>query len=373
MGCRRFNLIVLLVLAVGSVPAAQIRIGPQPTATTGLLGAYALSSGVDASGNNRNLTLVNTATVPGKYADAQRFNGTSSRAWVNIANPNLPTFTLEAWVYFNPTVKTRRGPVLEPRGASGGWQAIVYKSPDDIFLAEAGGFLTMGFTSTTGTFVQVVSPTMYAEGQWVFVAAVFDGSTLMLYENGVLKASGPGSGAIRMSNSPIEIGGSAVDQGWLNGMVDNVRAYSRALTVAELTTDMSTPLDLKPEAVVGWQIEVFPKGTDPATGPVTALTTFPIMGAMCNLAPGKPPVGTVVNPTTIRLSDPNNAGKECELAAAGFLNSVPLGAGWFSTASAQGATTISARSAPSNAFDRTAAAVPPATPGAVTVPVPTPK
>lgn len=363
-----------LAIVLAAAPlSAQIRIGPQPTATTGLLAAYALSSGVDASGNNRPLTLVNTTTVPGKYADAQRFNGTSSRAWVNIANPNLPTFTLEAWVYFTPTKVTRRGPVLEPRGPSGGWQGIIYKSPDDIFLAEAGGFLTMGFTSTAGNFVQVVSPTMYAEGKWIFVAAVFDGAQLRLYEDGVLMAAGPGSGSIRMSNSPIEIGGSQADSGWLNGMVDNVRAYARALTLAELTTDMSTPLDIKPEAVVGWQIEVWPKGADPATGSVTALSSFPIASARCNLTETTPPTGTVVNPTTIRLDDPNAAGKECELAASAFFNGVPLGTGWFSTASAQGATTISARSAPSNAFDRTAAAVAPATPGGVTVPVPTPK
>ena len=370
----RALLIALAALVMLATPLlSQIRFGPQPTATTGLLGAYAMSTGVDASGNNRNLTLVNTTTAPGKYDQAQRFNGTSSRAWVNIANPVLPNFTLEAWVFFSPVVKSRKGPVLEPRGPSGGWQAIVYKSPDDIFLAEAGGFLTMGFTSTAGNFVQVISPTQYQENKWIFVAAVFDGSTLLLYEDGVLKASGPGSGAIRMSNSPVEIGGSAVDQGWLTGMVDNVRAYSRALTLTELNTDMSTPLDLKPEAVTGWQIEVWPKGADPATSPVTALTSFPITGALCNQAPGKPPTGVVVNPTTIRLNDPNAAGKECELAAASFFNGVPLGTGWFSTAAAQGATTISARSAPSNSFDRTAAAVPPATPGTVTVPVPTPK
>ena len=44
------------------------------------------------------------------------------------------------------------------------------------------------------------------------------------------------------SSAPLRIGGNAVWSEWFTGQIDDVRVYNRALTVAEVQTDMNTPV-----------------------------------------------------------------------------------------------------------------------------------
>ena len=50
------------------------------------------------------------------------------------------------------------------------------------------------------------------------------------------------SGAIQSSSSPLWIGGNQPYGEYFNGLIDDVRVYNRALTQAEIQTDMATPL-----------------------------------------------------------------------------------------------------------------------------------
>jgi len=94
---------------------------------------------------------------------------------------------------------------------------------------------------------------------------------------------------------------------------------------------------------------------------------FPKANALCNQAAEKPPVGVVQNPTTARVTDPLNAGKECELTIEAFVLSLPVGSGYTSTAKAKGATTVSEASPPSNPFDRVLVITPPPAPGGTVI------
>ena len=78
-------------------------------------------------------------------------------------------------------------------------------------------------------------------GSWTHVALTYDGSLLRLYVNGVQAASANVSGAIQSSSSPLWIGGNQYDENFV-GLIDDVRVYNRALTQAEIQTDMATPL-----------------------------------------------------------------------------------------------------------------------------------
>ena len=44
------------------------------------------------------------------------------------------------------------------------------------------------------------------------------------------------------SNNPLRIGGNAVWSEWFAGQIDEVRVYNRALTTAEIQTDMTAPI-----------------------------------------------------------------------------------------------------------------------------------
>jgi concanavalin A-like lectin/glucanase superfamily protein len=44
------------------------------------------------------------------------------------------------------------------------------------------------------------------------------------------------------STKPVRIGGNAVWGEYFKGLVDDVRIYNRALSLAEIQTDMNTPV-----------------------------------------------------------------------------------------------------------------------------------
>jgi hypothetical protein len=73
------------------------------------------------------------------------------------------------------------------------------------------------------------------------VAVTYDGSLLRLYVNGVQVASGNVAGAIQQSSNPLWIGGNQYNEDFI-GLIDDVRVYNRALTQAEIQSDMATPL-----------------------------------------------------------------------------------------------------------------------------------
>ena len=71
----------------------------------------------------------------------------------------------------------------------------------------------------------------------------YDGSAIRLYVNGALAATAAGvAGSMPNSALPLDIGGNNVWSEWFIGRIDEVRLYNRALSLAELQTDMNTPI-----------------------------------------------------------------------------------------------------------------------------------
>jgi hypothetical protein len=77
-------------------------------------------------------------------------------------------------------------------------------------------------------------------GSWTFLTETYDGTTLRLYVNGTQASSKAVTGSMPNSTGPLKIGGNSLWAEWFSGLVDNVRVYNRALTAAEITTDMNT-------------------------------------------------------------------------------------------------------------------------------------
>ena len=81
-------------------------------------------------------------------------------------------------------------------------------------------------------------------GQWQHLAATYDGTTARFYIDGVMVASRTVSAGVGTSNIwRIGAYGSAAG-GFFDGLIDNVRIYSRALSDAEVQTDMNTPVTM---------------------------------------------------------------------------------------------------------------------------------
>jgi hypothetical protein len=205
---------------------------------TGLVAAFGFNEGVgvqvtDASGQG-NAGTISSATwsAAGKFGTSLSFNGTSS--WVTVADAaslDLTTgLTLEAWI--NPAVGTAWRTVVLKENATG----LAYALYSANNASRPAGFVhTNADWGLNGTSAVALSV-------WTHLALTFDGTTLRMFVNGVQASSTSVAGATVMTNGPLRIGGNAVWGEYFKGLIDEVRIYNRALTAAEIQTDMATPI-----------------------------------------------------------------------------------------------------------------------------------
>jgi hypothetical protein len=140
--------------------------------------------------------------------------------------------TLEAWV----------------RPSSNGitaWRTVVLK--------EQSGQLIYALYSNTDTnrpsghvYVggdrDVRGTSQVAANTWTHLATTYDGSRLRLYVNGTLVNTRAQTGKILTSGGVLRIGGNSVWPEFFRGRIDEVRIYNRALTAAEIQSDMNAPV-----------------------------------------------------------------------------------------------------------------------------------
>jgi hypothetical protein len=196
----------------------------------------ASGSTVTDSSNNGNTGTITGAvrTTAGRFGSALTFNGTSD--WVTIADAAsldvTNQMTLEAWV--RPSAVTSWRTVLMKEQTNGlvyGLYANSDTNRPSVHVNSAGE------KDTRGT-------AQLAVNTWTHLAATYDGANLRLYVNGVQASSKADTGNLPNSTGALRIGGNSVWSEWFAGQIDEVRVYTRALTAAEITTDMN-------KAVVG--------------------------------------------------------------------------------------------------------------------------
>jgi chitodextrinase len=231
---------VIFMIAV--VLFALITLHKSSAATNGLVAAYGFneSSGVaatDSSGNNNNGTISNaTRSTSGKYGGALSFNGAKKNNYVSIPDSTplhlTSGMTLEAWI--NPASVTGSWRTVILKERPGGMAYSLYANNDA--NRPVGQIFNTAERNAQGT-------ASVALNTWTHLSTTYDGSSLRLYVNGVQVSSVPASGNIINSTGLLKIGGNAVWGEWFNGLIDEVRVYNRALSAAEIQTDMNTPVE----------------------------------------------------------------------------------------------------------------------------------
>jgi len=197
--------------------------------------AYGFNEGsgtvvTDVSGNGNNGTISGaTWTASGKYGTALSFNGTNALVTINNAASLQLTsgMTLEAWVY--------------PTTVSNKWRDVIYKGNNNYYLE--GSSNNSRRPALGGTFGSPIYGTAaLTANTWTHLAGTYDGATMSLYINGVQVTSRAQTGAIATSTNPLQIGGDSIYGQFFVGRIDEVRVYSRALSAAEIQSDMNMPL-----------------------------------------------------------------------------------------------------------------------------------
>ena len=187
----------------------------------------------DASGNGNNGTISGaTWTTSGKYGNALTFNGTSALVTINNA-PSLQltsAMTLEAWVY--------------PTTVNSTWRDVIYKGNDNYYLegTSSNSAHPVAGAILGGVYAEAIGPNALTANTWAHLAATYDGATMRLYVNGGQVASRAQTGAIATSTNPLQIGGDTFYGQYFAGLIDEVRIYNQALSVAEIQSDMNTPV-----------------------------------------------------------------------------------------------------------------------------------
>ncbi|HYR91037.1 MAG TPA: fibronectin type III domain-containing protein [Terriglobia bacterium] len=241
-----YNYRVRAIDAAGNL-SSYSNVAGATTATplSGPVAAYAFNEGAgttvsDLSGNGNTGTISGaTWTTLGKYGAALSFNGTNNLVLLNnSASLNLSTaMTLEAWVF--------------PAASQSGWRTIIQRQTDTYFLhagSDSGPLRPAGGGTINSAVNYVVGPVGNPVNSWTHLALTYNGSTIALYVNGNVAASQAAAGPIQTNTNPVRIGGNVPYGEYFNGRIDEVRIYNRALSQAEIQTDMNTLIDTIPPA-----------------------------------------------------------------------------------------------------------------------------
>ncbi|WKZ21454.1 MAG: Ig-like domain-containing protein [Candidatus Brocadiaceae baterium WH-1] len=194
----------------------------------------------DSSGNNRNGTIHGATWTTGKIGGALSFNGTSN--YVSVPPLNYDEISVSAWFYRN-SVDT-----ATPDTVFGGWSWSRVEGYGLYFNQYSGSRDTIRFIVTTqtsgGTKTQkhAIMNLGTSTGKWFHVTGTYSKTTgeQKLYVDGQLvnTQTHPAGNTIvpYTAASYMAIGALLSNYGHMDGIVDEVQVYNRALSDQEVLT-----------------------------------------------------------------------------------------------------------------------------------------
>jgi chitodextrinase len=227
-----------------------------PPAGSGPLAAYSFDETAgtmlaDRSGNNRPGTLVNGPLwTAGRYNGGLAFDGVNDYVTMgDIPQADaLTRITVSAWVKFaavaggnNETHFVDKS-LCAGNAGGGPWELGAA-----LTQAHKAEFVIYPQNGQPNTYVfSGPSTTSIDDGAWHYVTGRYDGVNLSVWVDGNLESSRPVANVtMRDTAYAVELGGHCnghYEPYDFKGSLDDVRIYSRALSAAEIATDMVTPV-----------------------------------------------------------------------------------------------------------------------------------
>jgi len=219
----------------------------------GLVAYYPFNGNADdESGNNLNGIEKGTINyVPGVKGSALKFDGVGT--YINAGSSplfNVNQHSIIAWVNYQRNSNENAYTIV------GKVKPFVYETIH--FQIGTDGNLITSFATDNEANHELISQYISAD-EWHLVALTYTGNYVNFYIDGVLKDKYPRTGSVRINTNDLAIGrhGGDADQGghdiFFNGLIDDLRIYSRALPeteIQELYNEGSTPSEEDPETPV---------------------------------------------------------------------------------------------------------------------------
>jgi hypothetical protein len=218
---------ILFVLLLTSMLTATLNIQPVKVvkaSPSGLVGWWKLDEGsgttaYDSSGNGNNGTIYGATWTDGKFGKALKFDGVDDSVNVSKHLVTSSGFTAMAWFKLDSNQIVQR--VL--------WQdQLIGITGKDVGDMDVAYFYESWHSLGTGVIPLV--------GLWYHVAETYDGTTLKVYVDGVLRDTvttpiwdNPAANFLIGGQGLTGVGASL-----LNGTIDEVKVYARALSGSEV-------------------------------------------------------------------------------------------------------------------------------------------
>lgn len=205
----------------------------------GLVGFWKFDEGSgtitnDSSGKDNDGIIINfpipTVWTSGKYDSAVGFDGGNKVNVLDSTTLNPTTsITLTAWIKINSYLTAYGCVACKWDDATARWAYFLGIQNDGTIRTDV---YTTGFNSLNGGTI--------ATNQWTYIAMTYDGKAQKLYQDGSFKISNSPSASINnASPSNTTIASNGGDSWRINGTIDNVKIYNRALSASEIRDDIT--------------------------------------------------------------------------------------------------------------------------------------
>ena len=208
--------------------------------TEGLVGYWSFDEGEgitanDLSGFNNDGIMYSSSTVTDLHTSSgcvlgkcASFDGEDDYVGCGQSSSlnNLSQLTVGIWI--NITNHDRFGRLVDKRIWTNGTFVVMFSGTSDK--------IQFGIENDAGTQVTIDSVSSITLGQWTHIAATWDGSDMKIYVNGALDTPTPANqnGTISSTRSIYINSGQTGADNYVDGLIDEVRIYNRALSPSEV-------------------------------------------------------------------------------------------------------------------------------------------